>query len=327
MKVKAMTSSINNPWVKMYLSSTRRIDFKTSFNFFWVNNDLGKYGFLIKFDHPVINNEFVDKIKGLTIIKRIKETHVTDLFLLLNNNDDWQIFLSLCNDLFDISSRCQNESELIIVLNNRLKRWQKFLSQDNRTLMTEKRQMGLLTELLCLKDYIYPYFQINQAVISWVGPDFDKQDFSIEDTLIEVKSFVSSKGAIIRISSLHQLANNIKPLFLFSFGISRDENGFSIEDLISSISVLFNNTNNDSKEIFESKLAEYGYIEGITTPPFYKFRIDIVRAYSVSHNFPKILPCDVQSQITSAEYSIDLSKCGEFEVEIKSVFKPNKQND
>jgi hypothetical protein len=40
--------------------------------------------------------------------------------------------------------------------------------------MNLHKQMGLFSELLCLRDIILPRYGVEQAIISWVGPDFDK---------------------------------------------------------------------------------------------------------------------------------------------------------
>ena len=311
---------MQNPWTNMHLSSTRRVDSNNRFNFFWINNERGSFGLHLNVAIPLPDVEFIDKIKGVTIIKRTFENNSGDIYLILNNNSDWEIFLTLCNDLFEFTNGCENENNLIAKFNFRLKRWQKFLSRGNSISMPETRQMGLLTELLFLRDYICPNIDIKQAIVCWVGSDFDKQDFSLSKVLVEVKSFITSKGAVIKISSLQQLVNTNKPLFLVSFGISRNENGLSILDLIDSIKSQIGEKYFESDELFESRLAEYGYIEGITETPFYKFSIDTIRAYSVTADFPKILPQDVQTQIVSVEYSIDLSKCNEFFVEIDSIF-------
>lgn len=318
-----MINEVKNPWENMHLSSTRRTDFNTQFNIFWVIDLHGSFGLLVKFNEGVVSSDFIYNIKGIFIRKIGSNDIVTDVYLFLKDNKDWEIFLSLCIDLLNVSRKCKSESELITLLKYRLKRWQKFLSQDNSLLMNEQKQMGLFAELLCLKDYIIPNFQSGSAVVSWTGPDFDKQDFSLENLFIEVKSFVSSKGAIVAISSLHQLINTIKPLFLFCVGLRRDERGLTIEDLNVSICLLLEKTGGDAKEIYESKLAQYGHMPGLSETNLYRFACDQISIYSVTADFPKITPNDVPSQIISAEYRIDLSRCEKFRTDLNYFLRKN----
>jgi len=315
-----MIEEVPNPWHGMHANATRRVDHKSIHNFHWVKDQNSRFGILVIFDTLENESELITKIQGLTIIKRI-DNSVLELYLIINDNKDWEIFYTLCNDLVKVSADCGRPEKLIKVINNRLKRWQKFLSQGKILAMTEIQQMGLLTELHFLLNVLVPDSSATEAILAWVGPDFDKQDFSIKNAFVEIKSFISSKGPFVRISSLHQLNFTIKPLFMIACALSRSEIGISILDLIGQINGLFQETENLIREDFENKLAQYGFLFNITEPPFYKWTIDSVVAYSVIDRFPKLLSTDVPNQIISAEYTIDLSKCSEFETDINTIFK------
>ena len=313
-----MTNS-TNVWTDLSNNSSIRIDLETPFNFFWIKDISGRFGFHIKFYGLTFNGTIVEKLKGITVVKGIQDGTLTDFALWLNSNNDWQLFLALCNDLLSVSTPCVNETGLFNVINKRLQKWQRFLSNDNSFSMTEIKQMGLFAELLCLKNMIIPNFEISQALISWVGPDYHKQDFSLPNLLIEVKSYITSKGPLVKISSANQLVCDIKPLFLLSYGLTRDDLGSSIVNLIDEITLIIDQKHGDI-DIFNLKLSEYGYIDGLTPGPFSKFRQDIIRSYTVNDSFPKIVPNLIDDRIVALEYSIDLAKCGEFITEPISLF-------
>ena len=241
------------------------------------------------------------------------------MFLVLNNRDDWQIFKVLCDDLIAEALRCSNDEEMISVAEARLKRWQRLLKQELHRELTTEVQMGLFSELLCLKDIIAPKIRIEQSVNSWVGPDLDKQDFLMDRSAVEVKSYRTSKGNIASISSIHQLCSDKESLFLITYGLTPSENGLSVEDIAESIRKLLIMQSDEILDLFESKLAQYGYIPELIKEPLIKFIIDKNRAYSVTDEFPKIDSKDIHSQILSVKYSIDLSKCTDFEVNLTSV--------
>lgn len=208
---------------------------------------------------------------------------------------------------------------MIPVINKRIRRWQKFLSEGSSISMPEILQMGLFTELHFLLNRVAAALDYKTAVIAWVGPDADKKDFSLDNIFVEVKSFISSKGPIVKISSLHQLDFDIKPLYLLAYGLTKSNSGLSIIDLIQQIMSEIPDDDRETAEIFETRLAAYGYAADITEAPFYSFNVDTVKSYLVTEYFPKILSGSIDSRILAVQYSIDLAKCAVFESEIPLV--------
>lgn len=309
-----MTTETKNPWENMVESSRRRVDSETLHNLFWITDLQGNYGFYLKRNRRFESTETTAKLKGISIIKRNSQDDIGELFLILKNKEDWQIFYALCEDLVAVAHRYDSEDQMLSAVEVRLKRWQQLLKQDRSQEMTLEKQMGLFTELLCLKDIIAPKVGFRQAVFSWVGPEFDKQDFLIDNAIIEVKSYRTSKGAVVHVSSLYQLHSEKEPLFLVSYGLTRSNDGLSIEDIAQEIKKLLYEKAPDAVDAFDTKLMEYGYIPEIIKEPLYQFIVDKRRAFLVSDEFPKIFPSDIKSQIVSVNYSIDLSGCTEYEV-------------
>jgi len=299
----------------MQKDTARRVDIESPYNFFWITDQKGRYGLLIKFGFLLVDIEIDDKVKGISVIKTSEGTD-GKLYFVLNSNSDWEIFLSVCTDLVFLSNQCSNEAGMIPVINKRIKRWQKFLSEESSISMPEIVQMGLLTELYFLLYSLLPAVGYRNAVNSWVGPDADKKDFSLDDIFVEVKSFISSKGPVIKISSLHQLEFEIKPLYLQAYGLTKSNSGVTIIDLIAQIYAEIPDDDRETAEIFESRLSAYGYTADITQAPFYSFNIDAAKSYLVSDTFPKILSGNIDGRILTVQYSIDLAKCSTFEKEL-----------
>lgn len=260
-----------------------------------------------------------DKFKGISILKRNSQDNHGELFLVLNNKEDWQIFKVLCDDLIAEALRSSSDERMISAVEARLKRWQRLLKQELNRELTAEVQMGLFSELLCLRDIIAPKAGIEQALNSWVGPDLDRQDFLMEKSAVEVKSYRTSKGAAVSISSAHQLSTDKESLFLISFGLTPADSGLSIEDIAASVKDLLPDSSDEFLDLFENKLAKYGYIPEIIKEPLLKFITDKTRAYSVTGEFPKIDSKDIQPQIISLKYTIDLSKCSEFEIDPAAI--------
>ena len=308
-----------NPWLNMKESAQRRIESIAEHNLFWITDLEGKYGFCLQSKNLFESIKPPANLNGVSILKRNSTYNFGELFLILNSKEDWQIFHSLCDDLISITHKYDSDEAMINAVEIRLKRWQQLLKQDRNQDMSLERQMGLFTELLCLKDMITPKIGISQAITSWVGADFDKQDFLLDNAIIEVKSYRTTKSPIINISSLQQLHSDKEPIYLLTYSLMQSDNGIAVDSLVKEINKLLETEPEDTLNIFDHKLLEYGYIPEIVKTPFLKFIVDKTKAYYVSDNFPKISPEHVKSQILKVKYSIDLIQCEEFETEIDSI--------
>ncbi|CAA6802176.1 MAG: FIG01231397: hypothetical protein [uncultured Sulfurovum sp.] len=313
-----MTNSIN-PWKNMQESSKRRVDFETEHNLFWITDLEGKYGFCLQSKNIFKDIKPPANLKGISILKRNANHHYGELFLVLNKKEDWQIFYTLCEDLISITHKYDSDEAMISAVEVRLKRWQQLLRYERNIVFSLEAQMGLFSELLCLKDVLTPKVGIEQSIISWVGADFDKQDFLLSNAIIEVKSYRTSKSPIVTISSLQQLYSDKEPLYLLSYGLTQADNGVSIDIVVQEIYELLENQSAEIRDIFDSRLIEYGFISELIESSLFKFIVDKRRAYYVSEKFPKISPKNISNQILTVKYSIDLLQCDAFEVDIDTM--------
>ncbi|QYK65739.1 MULTISPECIES: PD-(D/E)XK motif protein [Paenibacillus] len=312
----------NKPWRGMEKQSQRRADADTPHNLFWIIGPQGNYGLRIQTKDSV---KFVDdkiSLKGIQLIIDSSVAHQTDFFLILQNKEDWEIFHTLCEDLIKVVRDNPNGKELISAIELRLKRWQHLLKQDKRLSLSIEQQMGLFSELFCLMNIVIPKLGVQQAILAWNGPDFDKQDFLLDDAALEVKSYRTSKGDTVNISSLKQLYSEKDSIYLVSYALTASENGTSIEEIAADIRriIIINGTNNDL-DLFESKLLAYGYAPETLIEELNSFIVDNQRIFSVKDEFPRIIPQDVKASITSVKYSVDLSRCLEFEICLDNFLK------
>lgn len=307
-----MIDDVINPWTQMVYSSIQRIDMPAPYDFFWVLDEKGRAGMKISFSELPLDFQPLEKAGGIIHVISRAEHKKDELFLLVTNRGDRDVFYSLCLDLISVAQSVPSETELCSSVDKRLRHWQRFLKQGAAKNIAEHLQMGLYAELSFLAEELLTVMPAAEALQTWVGPDFDKQDYSFESCLIEIKSFITSKGPFIKISSMHQLFFDVKPLFLIAYGISKISNGRSIEDMITEISKRL--TNYDEQDLFERQLNKYDYFEGITEGPFFKYHIDSRRNYLVEATFPRIVPEHLADEIISVQYSVDLSKCSAFEV-------------
>jgi hypothetical protein len=302
-----------NPWKQMAHSSVRRTELPTPYDFFWMLDEKGRMGLKISFSDLLPDYQPADKTGSIIQLINRPENGKAELYLLIAHSSDKDVFYSLCLDLIRVSQSVLHETDLWTALEKRLHHWQRFMKQGALRSMPEQLQMGLYAEL-CFLQEIMDVLTPLQALSGWVGPDFDKQDFSFQDCLTEIKCFITSKGPFIKISSLHQLYFDVKPLYLTAFGVSKTSTGRSVLDIIAEINTRL--TGPDESDLFEKQLNQYGYYDGITEGPYFKYHTDSRRRYRIESAFPRIVPGQFADEILSVQYSVDLSKCTAFEVDV-----------
>jgi hypothetical protein len=74
--------------------------------------------------------------------------------------------LELCTDLTSASHNQDSDKNFILAVQARLKRWQELLKLTQSKSMSREMQMGLFTELTCLKNILEPKIGIKWAIAS-----------------------------------------------------------------------------------------------------------------------------------------------------------------
>jgi len=312
----------NNPWDEMHSSSIRRIKNESIFNIFWFKDLDDSYGIRFLVGHLLEDIDKPIKLHGISIIKRNKPDK-GELFLILRDKEDLELFTVLCKNLIDLTRNYDSEKAMMKSLENRLIRWQKLLKEARKKTFSTEKQMGLITELTCLKNIIAPRLGLSKAIIAWVGCEADKQDFALENLLIEVKSYRTTKGPNVNINSVLQLFSEKEPLYLITYGITKTLDGLNVDDLIISIREQLSEEPKKILEEFDNKLYDFGYIPELIDNELDRFSFDKIKAYFVSKTFPIVDPRILKSEIFNLKYSLDLTDCQNHIVELNSIFKAN----
>ena len=309
----------HNPWEGMAASQQRRAVADSPHNLFWITDIEGNYGFMLEIKQGLLDLKAPTDIKKIKVIKASSSKDSGKFIMLLVNKEDWQIFYALCCDLISVIYKFEDDLEMVNAAEQRLKKWQQLLSPNHENKMPINKQMGLFSELICMRDIIIPKYGVKQAINSWTGPDFDQQDFLLDKVVIEVKSYKTSRGPTIKISSTGQLISDKIPLFLVTYGLTPAHSGETIADIVSSIELLLEKEKQNIQYIFTNKLIDYGYMPSLDQDSLSNFIIDKNRAFLVSKEFPKVLPQDIKHGVIKVKYSVDLLECLEHEKDIKEV--------
>ena len=256
--------------------------------------------------HPV-------KIVGSKVIEvsqfSIDETQFLRFSLL--NSDLLECFSLFCYDLIKSTLGIVDDETAYKQLQTRYLSWKRMF-KPNRGLLTESEIMGLIGELLYMRDYMIPIHGVDAALESWTGPEKTHKDFSLNDTWYEIKTISSGKESV-RISSLEQLDSDIIG-YLVVYSLERMSpsfNGVRLNELVAQIMDLIPIA--IQRDLHLAKLELYGYD---FSPEYdnYVYAVSDCVSYKVHENFPRLVRKDIPVSVSRIQYEIILSEIEDFKM-------------
>lgn len=229
----------------------------------------------------------------------------------LSNQDLLEYFSTFCEDLQYSTREIVDDNAAYKTLCARYFSWKK-LFKPNSARLSEFEVMGLIGELLFLRDNMFPKYGYQLSLESWTGPEMTHKDFSLAETWYEIKTISSGKGTV-KISSLEQLDSDIEgTLAIYELEkMSPSFNGINVNKLVSEIMGLLADTH--LKDFFSSKLGFFGY----DFSPEYEnlvFSKTNFRQFKVTSDFPLLRRNDIPLSIQKIQYEIVISDIEEFEI-------------
>ncbi len=220
------------------------------------------------------------------------------------------IFTVFCDDLVDGISRCAKVNDAILLLLQRLGRWQEFLSNATDGL-SNNALVGLFGELWFLRSMLVPLGGIG-LVTCWTGAERGPQDFVVPGTCaVEVKTSIARVFSSVRIHGDRQLDDaGMVCLFLACLRLERtDVGGESLSDVVNDLRRL-TSTIPEFSSIFDRLLTKAGWLERHA----YRyeqihFRVMQRRFFRVNSEFPRLLTQSVPAGISDISYQLDLRAC------------------
>ena len=230
----------------------------------------------------------------------------------LENNDLLEYFCTFCQDLFDSVKVITDDETAYHTLRSRYYSWRQLFRPDNAR-MAEAEIMGLIGELIFLKDYMIPERGIDTAIQSWMGPEKTHKDFSDQKDWFEIKTINFGKETV-RISSIEQLDSDIDGyLVVYELEkMSPSFDGIKINQLVNDIIALLTNT--VQRETFMNKLQLYGFdFSNENDSNVYVLRTK--HTYKVDNKtFPRMQRDMLPKAITKVQYELLLSELERFKL-------------
>jgi hypothetical protein len=255
------------------------------------------------------------KIKGTTCIdiKQFPDGNENCIQFALTNTSAEALFYKFCDDLVESTSTLEQRENVYVFIINRFLLWKKmFVSKS--TIMDEQKIMGLIGELLFLKDFSIPKFGIETAISGWAGAEQKHKDFSYNQDWFEIKA-VNSHTEAVTISSIEQLDSNMPgKLVVYTLeAMSSAYKGINLNQLVFQIKNILENVS--QADDFFSKLYDYGYAYNENYDQF-QYECKGKTAYLVSGDFPRIIKTNLDPRIVKATYQISIDGISQYKVDI-----------
>lgn len=306
------------------IDNVRRVETHYPLDFRRGKDFQGRYIFVLEGPGDKVSLPAPPKLAGIDVSTDFNTTGSCRLVLTLLDRAQFEIFSVLCHDLLSATSnlpRGANDRGLMVVL-KRLLRWQELLKRRQDEVLTRQQIIGLMGELLFLRDRVLPAIGID-AVSAWRGPYGDEQDFVHGGWIIEIKTQLSTSDQRIFVSSEAQLdtsSGNIVVCHQTLGASSQDEvSSRTLNGLIDEIRTSLGAGGSVALD-FERALIESRY-KRRSEYDATRWVLATRRTYMVADSFPRITPSVLPEGIERVTYHIRLEACQPFEVDVDTVME------
>ena len=223
----------------------------------------------------------------------------------LLSNDVKAAFFAFCQNMAEAVQEAGSETEAWAKLRRRYSNWKTLFRNSPKPTIDKKKVQGLFGELYFLKNHMLTNHPVNEAIMSWGGPNATSKDFAINTEWYEVKT-IGVSAPCVEISSLAQLSSTYPGKLVVIRAESMPiEFSNGISELISGI--LAEVVDEAVEATLLEKVASYGV--GVSDEAFaIKFDVKSLRKYQVIPGFPRITVDDAPySEIVDVQYSISVA--------------------
>lgn len=254
------------------------------------------------------------KIKGTSAIEvnQYDNNKYKTIRFSLTDDEISGLFYTFCEDLIDQTRSLNEENAGYNTIVARFHQWKKMFVSSKKEFLNEAQIMGLIGELLFLKDQLSKRIGLTNALRSWSGQELTHKDFSYGDNWAEIKT-IKRSSQTVKISSLEQLdSEHNGELVVYALEkMSSEYNGISLNKLFLEINAMFNDS--DDRDMFISKVALQGY-EYHNYYDDFMFEQIYCKNFRISLEFPKLTPNNVPKAVVKSIYDIELNKISEYEI-------------
>ena len=234
----------------------------------------------------------------------------TRFLCILKDENLLEIFTLMIKDIAD---KCKDFTDTEVI-NKAIDRlftdWTQLLKPSHAGIGRSK-QIGLWGEMFILNDQIKRAYPVSEAISFWIGPENKKQDFTVNNLALEVKTTLAGSTPSIKITSLDQLERITDKLYLIQLFINQassdDAESMSLQDIYDQIWYSIEENDANTKANFMLKAGKI-MNKAKKSEKNEKFLYQSYDLYNVDDSFPSISSSDLPDPIRKVRYDIDSSK-------------------
>lgn len=219
-----------------------------------------------------------------------------------------ELFTLMAVDIVRLLSNIGDQEGRLIYnqLMARIRAWQDFMRRDSTGVLSLEAEVGLVGELLTLKNMLACGIPAQDAIESWIGPEDGLHDFVIGVGAVEVKTTTAPAGFIAEIGSLDQLDDSArKPLYVAGVRLLQTADGQSLPELCEEVASLVRQGNGPVAS-FMGRLLSAGYSPEMRDQYVRRFRFVDLGFRLVTAESPRLTSATVPSAIRWVRYALNL---------------------
>lgn len=203
-----------------------------------------------------------------------------------------------------------------------LDRWHNFFKRKFSKRLTIEEEMGLFGELYYIDKWLDIFPNSPPLIINdWKGPLKNRIDIVKKAQGIEIKTISPKIRDEIKISNEKQLETNAVindlTLYILKMEVS-DSVGQTLQELVDRVIGKIQSRAPSLVVKFKDLLLSIGVVDNEYIDNYFYVHEEL--AYKVVGEFPRIISNQLPIGITNVSYSIDLSHCKKYEVEVEEAF-------
>ena len=309
---------INKPQKEDALD-TRRADPNHPLDFSYGKDFHDRYVFCLDSESDDSSARRLPQLVGLELNLLPMTEDTCRLVLTLKDKEFNDLFGTLTADLMrmteQLSRRDSGAMEMVV---SRLLRWQEMLEKAHSKVLSQSKIIGLIGELLFLRDLMLPVLSANDVIHSWRGPYGDEQDFLLGGGIVEIKTQLSTSDEYLTISSENQLDTSSGPIMICHQTLyvpsTQEAGATSLNGIVTQLVEQISKVDAAASQQFSLALIEVGYIKKEEYDrPLYLLN---TRSFlEVVEGFPRLSAADIPEGVNRVRYRVSLQSCKKFELD------------
>lgn len=232
--------------------------------------------------------------------------------LTLSDRSYEPVFSVLCEDVATAAARAGAAREALRHWTGRLHVWQAFMARYGPGGMSESAVLGLIGELLFLRDQLLPLIGVRAALDAWSGPLGEPNDFGLSGGFVEVKTTSRQSPEILEITNTAQLDSTRGVILLAHVRVRASSSGVALPQLVSEVRSAVIGQAPDRAMDFDNLLMAVGYVPAQAELYSTTYTHDRTDLYSVEGEFPRLERSQLSAGIRNCSYTIELDACAPY---------------